>query len=195
MTVVLQMEPLWGNAATVAALYGIPRNRLLELAKSGHIRARKLSPDSRSATIVFRTADVQDWLENEAPKPRAEAFEPRRGVGAVVGRIPEEDEGGGGTVLVAMPDGMADAPARGRCARAFPGASPAAGLPAEKSECALPPCAPLLKECPSTLTLAAQPDSLGGSGAGGTVEKGNTGGLFERLLRYGKEKKSPNTHG
>ena len=76
MTVVLQMEPLWGNAATVAALYGIPRNRLLELAKSGHIRARKLSPDSRSATIVFRTADVKDWLENEATKPRQEAFEP-----------------------------------------------------------------------------------------------------------------------
>jgi hypothetical protein len=76
MTVVLQMEPLWGNAATVAALYGIPRNRLLELAKSGHIRARKLSPDSRSATIVFRTADVKDWLENEAAKPRQEAFEP-----------------------------------------------------------------------------------------------------------------------
>ena len=76
MTVVLQMEPLWGTAATVTALYGIPRNRLLELAKSGHIRARKLSPDSRSATIVFRTADVKDWLENEAAKPRQEAFAP-----------------------------------------------------------------------------------------------------------------------
>ena len=76
MTVVLQMEPVWGNAASVTALYGIPRRRLLELAKSGHIRARKLSPDSRSATIVFRTADVKDWLENEAAKPRQEAFEP-----------------------------------------------------------------------------------------------------------------------
>lgn len=77
MTVVLQMEPVWGNAASVTALYGIPRRRLLELAKSGHIRARKLSPDSRSATTVFRTADVRDWLENEAAKPRLEAFEPR----------------------------------------------------------------------------------------------------------------------
>ena len=76
MTVVLQMEPIWGNAASVTALYGIPRRRLLELAKSGHIRARKLSPDSRSATIVFRTADVKDWLENEAAKPRQEAFAP-----------------------------------------------------------------------------------------------------------------------
>ena len=103
MTVVLQMEPLWGNAATVAALYGIPRNRLLELAKSGHIRARKLSPDSRSATIVFRTADVKDWLENEAPAPRAEAFEPRRGAGAVVSDPPGDDSGSG-TVLMARPD-------------------------------------------------------------------------------------------
>lgn len=76
MTVVLQMEPIWGNAASVTALYGIPRRRLLELAKSGHIRARKLSPDSRSATTVFRTADVKDWLENEASKPRLEAFKP-----------------------------------------------------------------------------------------------------------------------
>ena len=81
MTVVLQIEPLWGTADSVTALYGIPRRRLLELAKGGHIRARKLSPDSRSATIVFRTADVKEWLENDAPKPRAEAFEPRRGPG------------------------------------------------------------------------------------------------------------------
>lgn len=77
MTVVLQVEPLWGTAESVTALYGIPRRRLLDLAKGGHIRARKLSPDSRSATIVFRTADVKEWLENDAPKPRAEAFEPR----------------------------------------------------------------------------------------------------------------------
>ena len=77
MTVVLQFEPVWGTAESVTALYGIPRRRLLDLAKSGHIRARKLSPDSRSATIVFRTADVKDWLDNEAPTPRAQAFEPR----------------------------------------------------------------------------------------------------------------------
>ncbi len=82
MTVVLQVEPLWGTAETVTALYGIPRGRLLGLAKSGHIRARKLSPDSRSATIVYRTADVKDWLDNEAPPPRAQAFEPRRGARA-----------------------------------------------------------------------------------------------------------------
>lgn len=77
MTVVLQFEPVWGTAESVTALYGIPRRRLLDLAKSGHIRARKLSPDSRSATIVFRTADVRDWLDNEAPTPRTQAFEPR----------------------------------------------------------------------------------------------------------------------
>lgn len=75
------MEPLWGTADSVTALYGIPRRRLLELARCGHIRARKLSPDSRSATIVFRTADVREWLENEAPTPRAEAFAPSRGPG------------------------------------------------------------------------------------------------------------------
>ncbi len=76
MTVVLQMEPLWGTADSVTALYGIPRHRLLELARCGHIRARKLSPESRSATIVYKTADVKEWLENEAPVPRAEAFPP-----------------------------------------------------------------------------------------------------------------------
>jgi len=75
MNVFLQMEPLWGTAETVTALFGIPRRRLLELARAKHIRARKLSPQSRSATVVYRTADVKDWLENEAPAPRVEAFE------------------------------------------------------------------------------------------------------------------------
>ena len=82
MTVVLQVEPTWGTTETVTALYGIPRSRLLALAKAGFIRARKLSPDSRSATIVYRTADVKDWLEKEAPQPRVQAFEPRRGAAA-----------------------------------------------------------------------------------------------------------------
>ena len=99
MTVVLQIEPLWGTAESVTALYGIPRRRLLELARCGHIRARKLSPDSRSSTIVFRCADIKEWLENEAPKPRAEAFKPSGGAHAVVGTQP--DDGGGGTVLIA----------------------------------------------------------------------------------------------
>lgn len=76
MIIVLQIEPVWGTADSVTALYGIPRHRLLELARCGHIRARKLSPESRSATILFRTADVGDWLENDAPRPRAEAFPP-----------------------------------------------------------------------------------------------------------------------
>ena len=66
MNVILQMEPLWGTSECVTALYGIQRRRLLDLARAGHIRARKLSPDSRSSTIVFRTSDVKDWLENEA---------------------------------------------------------------------------------------------------------------------------------
>ena len=48
MTIVLKMEPVWGTAQSVAALYGVPRRRLLALAKAGTIRARKMSPDSRS---------------------------------------------------------------------------------------------------------------------------------------------------
>ena len=102
MNVILQMEPLWGTSESVTALYGIPRRRLLDLARAGHIRARKLSPDSRSSTIVFRTADVKDWLENEAPKPRAEAFTPRREGPPLP--LPDPDlADGGGTVLTAPP--------------------------------------------------------------------------------------------
>jgi hypothetical protein len=41
--------------------------------------------------------------------------------------------------------GAVDAPAGGRCARAFSQAAPAAGIPAEKSKCALPACASLLE--------------------------------------------------
>ena len=100
MNVILQMEPLWGTSESVTALYGIPRRRLLDLARAGHIRARKLSPDSRSSTIVFRTSDVKEWLENEAPKPRAEAFTPRREDCPLPLRDPDMN-GGGGTVLTA----------------------------------------------------------------------------------------------
>ena len=104
VTVVLQVEPLWGTAESVTALYGIPQRWLFELARTGHIRARKMSPDSRTSTIVFRTADVKDWLENEAPVPRTRAFAPRRGKRAVVGTPADADAGGGGgTVLVVSP--------------------------------------------------------------------------------------------
>ena len=74
MTIVLKMEPVWGTAQSVAALYGVPRRRLLSLAKAGTIRARKMSPDSRSSSTVFRMQDVREWLEQEAPAPRARLF-------------------------------------------------------------------------------------------------------------------------
>jgi len=74
MTVVLQIEPVWGTSESVAALYGIPRQRLLALARAGTIRARKMDPESRSASIVFRLQDVREWLEQEAPSPRVEPF-------------------------------------------------------------------------------------------------------------------------
>jgi hypothetical protein len=74
------MEPLWGTFETGTARYGITRRKLLELAKQGPIRARKENPDSRSARIVFRLADVKDWMENEAPTPRTQEFEPTRGI-------------------------------------------------------------------------------------------------------------------
>lgn len=84
MTVVLQVEPVWGTADSVIALYGVPRQRLLALARAGTIRARKMDPDSRSATIVFRLQDVREWLEKEAPTPRVEPFQDgRTSVGAV----------------------------------------------------------------------------------------------------------------
>ena len=75
MTIVLKMEPVWGTADSVIALYGIPRQRLLALARAGTIRARKMDPDSRTASIVFRLQDVKEWLEQEAPTPRVEPFE------------------------------------------------------------------------------------------------------------------------
>lgn len=74
MTVVLNIEPVWGTADSVIALYGIPRQRLLALARAGTIRARKMDPESRSASIVFRLQDVREWLEQEAPTPRVVPF-------------------------------------------------------------------------------------------------------------------------
>jgi hypothetical protein len=60
------------------ALYGLTRSKICELAKNGTVRARKEKPDCRSSRIVFRCSDVKEWMDNEAPKPRTEAFEPRR---------------------------------------------------------------------------------------------------------------------
>ena len=103
MNIILQMEPLWGTSESVTALYGIPRRRLLQLARSGHIRARKLSPDSRSSTIVFRTSDVKEWLENEAPKPSANAFNARRDGAPLPHQGPVQNDSGGGTVMMDRP--------------------------------------------------------------------------------------------
>ena len=81
MIVVFHCEPVWGTLECIMGLFGLTRGKVIELAKSGTIRARKEKPDSRSARVVYRCADVKDWLDNEAPAPRAEAFEPRRGPG------------------------------------------------------------------------------------------------------------------
>jgi len=67
--------------------------------------------------------------------------------------------------------GEVDAPADGRCARAFSQAAPAAGIPAEKSKCALPTCASLLK---GETSAACQTES-GMGGIGGKCVKGDDG--------------------
>ncbi len=81
MGIIIQTVPVWGTASVVRALYGLPAGKLRELAASGHVRARKLDPDSRSSRMVFRCADVGEWLETEAPAPRAQPFEARRVAG------------------------------------------------------------------------------------------------------------------
>lgn len=86
MTVVLNLEPIYGTAPTVIALYGITRGKLLELAKTGFVRAVKENPDSRSSRIVFRCSDVLEWMEQNGQRPRAEAFEPRHGLAAEAAR-------------------------------------------------------------------------------------------------------------
>ena len=53
--------------------------------------------------------------------------------------------------------GEVDAPAGGRCARAFSQATPAAGAPAEKPKCALPACTPLLERSQSPHGSAPAP--------------------------------------
>ncbi len=63
------------------------------------------------------------------------------------------------------------APAGGRCARAFSQAAPAAGIPAEKSKCALPVCASFLEVGPARLV---QTESGIGE-TGGKCVKGDVG--------------------
>jgi len=63
------------------------------------------------------------------------------------------------------------ATAGGRCARAFSQAAPAAGIPAEKSKCALPACTSLLE---GETSAACQTES-GMGGIGGKCVKGDDG--------------------
>ncbi len=81
MNIVIQTVPVWGTSPIVRALYGMPEQKLRELVRAGHVRARKLDPDSRSSRVVYRCADVGEWLETEAPAPRAQPFEARRVAG------------------------------------------------------------------------------------------------------------------
>ena len=81
MGIIIQTVPVWGTASVVRALYGLPAGKLRELAASGHVRARKLDPDSRSSRVVYRCADIGEWLDAEALNAGGRAFENRRGAG------------------------------------------------------------------------------------------------------------------
>ena len=57
-----ELVPIWGNAATVAAVSGVPPGVLRRLVAEGHVRRRKLG-ESRQALALYRIGDVLEYLD------------------------------------------------------------------------------------------------------------------------------------
>lgn len=57
----------WADAKTCKAQYGLTRNVLNRLAEDGEIRKSKTS-DSDSAGALYRTSDIEEWMEEQAEK-------------------------------------------------------------------------------------------------------------------------------
>lgn len=60
-------RPRWARRAVALALTGVSEVRLLGLVNDGFVRARKMGDKPKSG-CVFNVPDIEEWLENEAPK-------------------------------------------------------------------------------------------------------------------------------
>lgn len=60
-------RPRWARRDVAMKLTGVPEDCLLRLANEGFVRARKLG-EARKSACLFCVPDIEEWLENEAPK-------------------------------------------------------------------------------------------------------------------------------
>jgi hypothetical protein len=63
--VVVQVMPVYAQAAVMKAVTGVPKHILYRLANEHRVRARK-SDAARNGVCLFRVQDVVDWLNDEA---------------------------------------------------------------------------------------------------------------------------------
>lgn len=72
--VVLAAVPEWGQFGVVHALFGLAKAQLRAMVCDGRVIAKKLDPDARNSTTLYRIADVRaamdgladyrEWMEN-----------------------------------------------------------------------------------------------------------------------------------
>lgn len=71
--------PLWADAKLVLQRIGLPRQRLIEQARAGHVRSVKFS-ETRQAARLYHTGDVLDAMDRLAagaqPRRRTRARPP-----------------------------------------------------------------------------------------------------------------------
>ena len=64
----MNQMPVYARADRVAELTGVSRYQLVELAKNGLIRSVKLAVGegalNRQSPVVYRVADVIEWIES-----------------------------------------------------------------------------------------------------------------------------------
>lgn len=64
-TVVMQITPEWVRLEEANALFGLPNNQVLDLARTGKVAARKTDPGNRKSATIFKVLDLRRVVESE----------------------------------------------------------------------------------------------------------------------------------
>lgn len=64
-TVIMQITPEWVRLEEANALFGLPNNQVLDLARTGKVAARKTDPGNRKSATIFKVLDLRRVVESE----------------------------------------------------------------------------------------------------------------------------------
>ena len=64
-TVIMQITPEWVRLEEANALFGLPNNQVLDLARTGKVAARKTDPGNKKSATIFKVIDLRRVVESE----------------------------------------------------------------------------------------------------------------------------------